>query len=760
MDQRKLNSASEQSVGVYVDHRRVDDSPLSSLPCPRLRRGRPFGGRSTAFGFVVAMLGSMRRCPNCTGSSFERTPASRATQCSRCHVVLEERARSALPEYRITSVSEELHCAVTPDMRAVDTSVIGASPALAAASSVADSGGNGDLAASLPEDPYATPGFISAFRVMAPLQEPVFGATASTMSGALSEMERLLGGVLHQDRDSGPRPDARHAVAVYFEVLDLANVLDVDRETSNLAIRLFCHTAATMVIRNKQIEPMAAASLHVALHLRHTSHRTWRATRGDDGASQEEKGAEFDPACIPPTPEPLTAEKLARLTSVSIGEIIRYVKYVQSALKSPPAVHRERQNAAQHTVLGDTETPGMSRAYAASFAKVPGFAADLQLGEEGIKLANAIVERAYRLDACPRRAPASVSAACIYLTCQIMDARLTQAAVCRVMQVTEVTLRKVYKELCCSARAVVPEEYSVDLAKPPGAGRVGRPKLNRSPLNSADADDANRCVSNIPDEAVDGAETDSSLSITQGNADVMQVNGDSAKAEPKEIQEHKLQNTDAQVLPGSVQAAGESDDDDNDDHGGDEARKIANAHEVRPDHVEENEADIACEAGGHDNKTLKKEASGQPVAIAANAISPAIVSPSASEQYQQEQQLLAMMQKNPAAVAAFAKALSMMPNMAAAPTPPAPPPLPNTKSAKSSPEAASPISQASPGTLDASTINQVRTMMESIQSQEAATEPAHFVAPPPPPALPPKRAASTDSSRQILLPRQNDNTSD
>ncbi|CAN7108319.1 unnamed protein product [Brassica rapa subsp. narinosa] len=48
---------------------------------------------------------------------------------------------------------------------------------------------------------------------------------------------------------------------------------------------------------------------------------------------------------------------------------------------------------------------------------------------------------------CTRRNPISISAAAIYLACQLEDKRKTQAEICKITGLTEVTLRKVYKEL-------------------------------------------------------------------------------------------------------------------------------------------------------------------------------------------------------------------------------------------------------------------------------------------------------------------------
>jgi transcription initiation factor TFIIB len=61
---------------------------------------------------------------------------------------------------------------------------------------------------------------------------------------------------------------------------------------------------------------------------------------------------------------------------------------------------------------------------------------------------------------CTRRNPISISAAAIYLACQLEDKRKTQAEICKVTGLTEVTLRKVYKELLENWDDLLPPGYT------------------------------------------------------------------------------------------------------------------------------------------------------------------------------------------------------------------------------------------------------------------------------------------------------------
>ncbi|TYJ10324.1 hypothetical protein E1A91_A11G200200v1 [Gossypium mustelinum] len=97
---------------------------------------------------------------------------------------------------------------------------------------------------------------------------------------------------------------------------------------------------------------------------------------------------------------------------------------------------------------------------------------------------------------CTRRNPISISAAAIYLACQLEDKRKTQAEICKVTGLTEVTLRKVYKELLENWDDLLPSNYTP--AVPPekafptttiATGRSSVPRVDSIDLSStADRD--------------------------------------------------------------------------------------------------------------------------------------------------------------------------------------------------------------------------------------------------------------------------------
>ena len=108
---------------------------------------------------------------------------------------------------------------------------------------------------------------------------------------------------------------------------------------------------------------------------------------------------------------------------------------------------------------------------------------------------------------CTRRNPISISAAAIYLACQLEDKRKTQAEICKVTGLTEVTLRKVYKELLENWDDLLPSNYTP--AVPPerafpmtiiASGRSSTTKVDAIEATSLDTEKLPEIKPNKPSE--------------------------------------------------------------------------------------------------------------------------------------------------------------------------------------------------------------------------------------------------------------------
>lgn len=305
--------------------------------------------------------------------------------------------------------------------------------------------------------------------MLSPLREPVYAASARTLSGSLAEMERIIGETLFSGyvgyngrapgcttkkeelQESAERNrtggDARHTLVAYFEIVELASILCVDRETTNLAIRTFRHTANNTSLRNRNVESLATAAFVSAAERRWNEYQDW--SKVEKGAvpsdkephlpARDEDAPAASSAEWPTVPRHLSVEEISTAANLDVAEVVRYLKVVNIALRK--------------------QRPENSSSIA---AHMPTFCSRLDLPERTRRLAIGIAEKAMENNICSRRYPPSLSAAAIRLACQLDGVRKTQVEICRATPVTDVTLRKVHKELIRDESMVIPEWYKND----------------------------------------------------------------------------------------------------------------------------------------------------------------------------------------------------------------------------------------------------------------------------------------------------------
>lgn len=305
--------------------------------------------------------------------------------------------------------------------------------------------------------------------MLSPLREPVYAASSRTLNGALAEMERLIGDALfagyvgyngrapggtavkkEEPLDSSDRyksgGDARHTLVAYFEIVELASILCVDKETTNLAIRIFRHTASNTSLRNRNVESLATAAFVAAADRRWHEYQQWLKDQKDQ-PEQQPSAIDSDPnsddstkkSPWPVQPRQLSVEEISAAANLDTSEVLRYLKVVNVALR--------KQRAESNSSITE---------------HIPSFCRRLELPEQTERLAIAIAENAMQKNICSRRNPGSVAAAAIYLACQLDGVRKTQTEICRATPLTEVTLRKVRNELNAERDALLPDWYKAD----------------------------------------------------------------------------------------------------------------------------------------------------------------------------------------------------------------------------------------------------------------------------------------------------------
>lgn len=279
------------------------------------------------------------------------------------------------------------------------------------------------------------------------MTDPVYTSTCRTLSGALCDMERVIGDVLYGGyvgyngrgpgvgsgsgggSGGGGKGDGRHTLLAYFEILELSGLLGVDRETCVLAVRIFRYTAGCTSLRNRSVESLATAAFVAAVERRRYEYNEWRKRKGDDGGGEE--GEEGDWRFR--APPPLTLLEVSEAAGIDEKEVQRGLRVVNNALQR----QRPENSASVATHM-------------------PEFCRRLGLPDQVKELAQFVTIKALEFNVCVRRNPISISAAAIYLACQVHGVRKTQTEICKVTALTEVTLRKVYKELAANSDRLLP----------------------------------------------------------------------------------------------------------------------------------------------------------------------------------------------------------------------------------------------------------------------------------------------------------------
>lgn len=225
----------------------------------------------------------------------------------------------------------------------------------------------------------------------------------------------------------------------YLQIIDVASILGLDYDICDHAFQLFRDCCSATCLRNRSVEALATAALVQAIR---------------------------------EAQEPRTLQEISIAANVPQKEIGKYIKILGEALQLSQPINSN--SIAVH---------------------MPRFCTLLQLNKSAQVLATHIGEVVINKCFCTRRNPISISAAAIYLACQLEDKRKTQAEICKVTGLTEVTLRKVYKELLENWDDLLPSNYTP--AVPPEkafptttitSGRAPTVKVDSGEVTSVDKD--------------------------------------------------------------------------------------------------------------------------------------------------------------------------------------------------------------------------------------------------------------------------------
>ncbi|KAG2376087.1 Plant-specific TFIIB-related protein [Vigna angularis] len=253
------------------------------------------------------------------------------------------------------------------------------------------------------EDPFEPTGFITAFSTWSLEPSPLYLQSSLSFSGHLAELERTL------ESSSSSSSSSSSTVVVdnlraYMQIIDVASILGLDCDISDHAFQLFRDCCSATCLRNRSVEALATAALVQAIR---------------------------------EAQEPRTLQEISIAANVQQKEIGKYIKILGEALQLSQPINSNSISV-----------------------HMPRFCTLLQLNKSAQELATHIGEVVINKCFCTRRNPISISAAAIYLACQLEDKRKTQAEICKVTGLTEVTLRKVYKELLENWDDLLPSNYT------------------------------------------------------------------------------------------------------------------------------------------------------------------------------------------------------------------------------------------------------------------------------------------------------------
>ncbi|KAL9289369.1 putative transcription factor TFIIB, Cyclin-like superfamily [Arabidopsis thaliana] len=230
------------------------------------------------------------------------------------------------------------------------------------------------------EDPFEPTGFITAFSTWSLEPSPIFARSSLSFSGHLAELERTLE-LASSTSNSNSSTVVVDNLRAYMQIIDVASILGLDCDISEHAFQLFRDCCSATCLRNRSVEALATACLVQAIR---------------------------------EAQEPRTLQEISIAANVQQKEIGKYIKILGEALQLSQPINSNSISV-----------------------HMPRFCTLLQLNKSAQELATHIGEVVINKCFCTRRNPISISAAAIYLACQLEDKRKTQAEICKITGLTE-----------------------------------------------------------------------------------------------------------------------------------------------------------------------------------------------------------------------------------------------------------------------------------------------------------------------------------
>ncbi|KAL0343305.1 UNVERIFIED_CONTAM: Plant-specific TFIIB-related protein 1 [Sesamum angustifolium] len=116
------------------------------------------------------------------------------------------------------------------------------------------------------EDPFEPTGFITAFSTWSLEPYPVFAHSSLSFAGHLAELERVLETTSQGNNSSASGPSVVvDNLRAYLQIIDVASILGLDYDISDHAFQLFRDCSSATCLRNRSVEALATAALVQAI---------------------------------------------------------------------------------------------------------------------------------------------------------------------------------------------------------------------------------------------------------------------------------------------------------------------------------------------------------------------------------------------------------------------------------------------------------------------------------------------------------------
>eukprot|EP00954_Amorphochlora_amoebiformis_P029729 1393578-Amorphochlora_amoeboformis.AAC.2 len=368
-----------------------------------------------------------------------------------------------------------------PKLKHTTFTVYRSSPYTHSTSGEATSPGEGGLGSMGGGEVKEDDGFLTSYSVMESEQHSLDLAFSRSLPGDIIELQKIIGKDLlrpQQDKKNEASPES--IMTGYITIAELCTTFGTPLKKVS-AVDLFLRCLGSTIydqVTNVEALAVAAYAIFVCREWKELAQKVQDSTsRGSNEASSSGvQGIAAPPrsgghlgtrvlGTYRSSQQPYGKRALSRGQSMEVGDVQFDVLLEEAGRKSfKNSINdkeiRKHVHMISNVVNNEPVVVEVIRyPEAALRISMSKYFKELGLSKDTQVLAAHIGNQAVKKHLCYRRNSSSLSAASVYLACQLQGMRTTQNSFCKTVGLTEVTLRKVYKELKTHWQSLVPEDY-------------------------------------------------------------------------------------------------------------------------------------------------------------------------------------------------------------------------------------------------------------------------------------------------------------